>query len=368
MELDALLTLDLSNNQLFSIELILPSELRTFTARNNILAGWPIKEINPSLTTVDLHNNTLEVILIRGPETIHIEHLCVSENQLESFPNRNFSNLRSLDLSFNKFEVIPPFLGTITPSLVRLEMTGNPIETLEFQSPITVSQLVFQKMPKLKIIRNKSFENVTARPSSAEAEPLLDLEISHCPQLTTIEEEAFKGIAFHDFILSHNNISHFANSLTNWSTVEGVLDLQGNPITCSCSSDWIMSEIVNKLYENTETQYLLEELRCGSPEERKGVRLVRYYRHVSPFCGTAGRAAQMRMAPNGEASSEDSLKAGLGFDINAFVSNRRGPSPWLIVGVCAFVLIAMIVVGLIIRRDAIRRYENSRRRMLFSDL
>lgn len=366
MELDALLTLDLSNNQLFSIELILPSDLRTFTARNNILAGWPIKEINPALHTVDLHNNTLEVILIRGPETIYIEQLIVSENQLDSFPHRNFSLLRSLDLSFNRFEAIPEFLGSTMPNLVRLEMSGNPIEHLLFRSPITVSQLVFQNMPKLKVIRENSFENVTARPSSAEAEPLLDLDISHCPLLTTIEDGAFRGVAFHDFILSRNNISHIPSSLTNWSTIEGVLDLQANPIDCSCASDWIMTEIVNKLYENSETQYLLEELRCGAPEERKGVRLVRFYRHVAPFCGATGRAAQMRML--GEEAGEEQGPAKAGFDINAFVSNRRGPSPWLIVGVCAFVLIAMIVVGLVIRSDAKRRYENSRRRMLFSEL
>lgn len=364
MELDSLITLDLSNNHLLSIELILPSDFRSFIARNNIISGWPIKEINPALTTVDLHNNTLEMIVIRGHETIYIEHLILSENQLETFPNRNFSRLRSLDLSNNQFENIPEYLGAITPNIVRLLMSGNPIKILHFPAPIAVSQLVFKNMPKLKAISKNTFENVTARPSSAEAEPLLDLEISHCPLLTTIEEGAFHTISFHNLILSHNNISHIPSTLTNWSIIEGVLDLQGNPIACTCAGDWIMTEIVDKLYANSETQYLLEELRCGSPEEKKGARLVRFYRHVTPFCGD-GRPAKLRMLTDAETEGGP---AKAGFDINAFVSNRRGPSPWLIVGVCAFVLIAMIIVGLIMRKEARRRYENSRRRMLFSDL
>lgn len=247
MELDSLISLDLSNNQLLSIELILPTALTSILFGNNVLAAWPLKEINAALSTVDLHNNTLEFIHILGPETIHIETLILSQNHLEGFPNRLFPHLKALHLNDNKFETVPDLLGEMAPNLDVLEMTGNPIENLQFATPLTVSRLVFKHMPRLTSITRNSFEKVTGRSASLEFEPFLDLTISHCPQLTTIEEGAFDGLNFNDLDLSYNQISRFPKTLTNWTTIPGDLNLQGNPLSCECADEWMMEEILNKL-------------------------------------------------------------------------------------------------------------------------
>lgn len=361
MELDSLLFLDLSNNQLASIELILPGSLTHFHIRNNLLDAWPIKEINPALTLVDLHNNTLDAIQIRGHETIHIEHLIVSRNNLESLPKKNFPKLKSLDLSFNKFETVPGEMGQVAPALDSLIMTGNPIEIIQFTAPLTISRLVFKNMPLLTTIYDKSFENVTGRSSSSEFEPFLDLSISHCPQLSVIEKGAFDGISFNDLDLSHNKIAKFSQSLTNWTSITGHINLQGNPLSCDCVDEWMIPEVLNKLYEDDKLQHLLKNLRCASPPAREGIRLVHFYRHVSPFCGTI-KPMQNRMA------REESAQLS-GFTLgNVFGSNRLGPSAWLVIAVCAFTIICLVIVGIVLQRDINRRVRDSRQRMLFSDL
>lgn len=366
-DLDSLTTLDLSNNHLLAIDLILPHQLTKLFIRNNVLAAWPIKEIATSLSTVDLRNNTLEILHIKGAEDNNIEHLIVSLNQLESFPNQKFPQLKSLDLSSNKFEEVPELLGKLTPKLERLDMSFNPIENLHFSSPITVSQLIFKNMPHLQVIGNNSFENVTARSSSLESEPLLELQISHCPLLTEIGEDAFGGINFFDLDLSYNHISHLPQSLTNWTVISGSLNLQGNPWSCECADEWMMTEILVKLYEDPKLQFLLEDLRCASPDHRRDVRFVHFYRHVTPFCGT-GRPAQYRLI-HLDRKEEETEPLSAGFNIhNVFQSNRRGPSPWIVVVVCAFTVICLTVAGIVLQRDINRRREESRRRMYFSNL
>lgn len=371
MELDSLIHLDLSNNQLLSIELILPSSLKSILIRNNVLASWPIKEINSALSTVDLHNNTLELIHIKGPETIHIEHLIVSENQLESFPRKSFAHLKTLDLSYNKFDATPDQLGAIAPQLEQLDMTGNPLESLNFTSPITIGRLIFKNLPKLTVINELSFENVTGRRVTLESEAYLDLAISHCPLLTTIEDGAFEGLNFYDLDLSNNQITTIPESLTNWTTIPGRLDLQGNPLACDCGAEWMMKDILNKLYEDPKRQYLLEDLRCDSPADRKHMRFVHFYRHVTPFCGT-GRPAMYRLQHREKKAKEEEEEAaqmsGFGTGSSIFGSNRRGLSQWLVIGICAITVICLTVVGVYLQLEMNQRRRDSRRRMLFSDL
>lgn len=358
--LDSLLYLDLSNNHLHLIDLILPNLVKDVILRNNVLAAWPIKESPTRLITLDLHNNTLDNIHIPGTRTVQIEKLIVSRNQLESFPSRRFSHVKALDLSFNRFEVIPEALGD---DLESLEMTGNPIQTLAFTAQITVGRLVFREMPLLTTIEAKSFENVTGRSSSLEFEPFVDLTISHCPLLTTIEAGAFEGLIFNDLDLSYNKIERFPETLTNWTAVTGVVDLQGNPLSCHCADEWMVKEILGKLYKDPKLQYLLENLRCSTPLERAGKRMVHFYSHHSPFCKTE-TSMRLRKKNEGESVAQS---AGFNFG-DIFSSNRRGPSAWLVVAVCAFTITCLVVMGIILQRDVNRRKRDSMRRMLFSDL
>lgn len=70
----------------------------------------------------------------------------------------------------------------------------------------------------------------------------------------------------------------------NWSALDRGVDLQGNPIDCTCDSQWMLDYFVPMLYKNRENHRYLMELRCATPERVKGHRLVRYLNHGDVFC------------------------------------------------------------------------------------
>lgn len=70
----------------------------------------------------------------------------------------------------------------------------------------------------------------------------------------------------------------------NWTALNRGVDLQGNPIDCSCNSQWLLDYFIPMLYEHKENQHYLLELRCATPEAFKGHRLVRYLNHTDVFC------------------------------------------------------------------------------------
>lgn len=327
-------------------------------------------EINSLLSLIDLHNNTLQELSIKGPEWLKVKHLILSKNNLTSIPKKSYPQLRSLDLSHNQFSLIPDNLGKMAPKLEVLKMNNNPIIEIDFHSPITISRLYFKELPHLTIIKKTSFTNVTGRASSIEFEPFVELTISHCPHLETIEEGAFEALNFTDLDLSYNNISTFPSKLTNWTAIPGILNLQGNPLTCDCANEWIISEILMKLYSNTKSQYLLDNLRCASPADKEGLRLVHFYNHITPFCQTGKAYRLLARKNNGEEADEES-KINLGSLFPAFAKDAydQGTLPkFIVVAVCALTVICLVIMGIILQRDIDRRKRESKHRMLFSNL
>lgn len=52
-----------------------------------------------------------------------------------------------------------------------------------------------------------------------------------------------------------------------------------------------MDVILPKLYDQEDLQYLLDDLRCASPANRAGKRLVKYLNHRDAFCGGGGSSS-----------------------------------------------------------------------------
>lgn len=61
--------------------------------------------------------------------------------------------------------------------------------------------------------------------------------------------------------LSYNQLAIIPQTLLNWDSLEGGIDLQGNPLICTCSQQWMLDIILKQLYENEKTQNLLKNLR-----------------------------------------------------------------------------------------------------------
>lgn len=84
--------------------------------------------------------------------------------------------------------------------------------------------------------------------------------------------------------LSYNNFKFIDHNWKNWSALSHGANLQGNPIECTCGSQWLTDYFVPLLYANPNNHQYLNDLRCASPERFKNHRLVEYLNHSEPFC------------------------------------------------------------------------------------
>lgn len=112
----------------------------------------------------------------------------------------------------------------------------------------------------------------------------MELIISHNSALKLIKNSFERVPKLCRLDLSYNNLQTINHNWMNWSALSHGVDLQGNPIECTCNSQWLLDYFVPMLYEHKESQHYLLELRCAAPESYKGHRLVRYMNHEDVFC------------------------------------------------------------------------------------
>lgn len=114
----------------------------------------------------------------------------------------------------------------------------------------------------------------------------VELIITHNPILQTIRNTFERVLNLCRLDLSYNNLKFIDHNWMNWSALHHGADFQGNPIDCTCSSQWILDYFVPMMYENPKNHHYLYDLRCASPERFKNHRLVRYFNHSGAFCRT----------------------------------------------------------------------------------
>lgn len=121
---------------------------------------------------------------------------------------------------------------------------------------------------------------------SASRNSCIKILITHCPLLQTINESFLKvsNLCFLD--LSYNNLKQIDHNWVDWSSLDQGVNLQGNPIHCTCSSQWMIDFLIPQLHGNRKFHQYLLELRCAAPESFKSHRLVRYLGHARSFCGS----------------------------------------------------------------------------------
>lgn len=112
----------------------------------------------------------------------------------------------------------------------------------------------------------------------------VELTISHNPKLRMIHNSFIKVPQLCGLDLSYNNLKLIDHNWMNWSALDHGVDFQGNPIECSCASQWILDFFVPMLYKNPENHHYLYDLRCASPASFNNHRLVHYLNHSDVFC------------------------------------------------------------------------------------
>lgn len=344
-DLESLEHLSLANNELVTIDLILPVTLERLELQNNRIERWPIKHIDGKLKRLELQNNSIISVRTEHHYKSSIEHLNLADNKLDQFPAKSFPAIRHLDLSYNMFYNIPAGLGKKESFLEDLIMDGNPMEQIAFPNPIQVLFLSFNNMPKIRYLEDNSFAQVSGRDQAC-----VRLNITKCPLLSEISETAFGNLKFCSLDLSNNRIRTLPLNVTDWSAIKGEINLQGNPIECSCEMEWILTDVLVKLYEKREHQYLLEDLRCKDPDEFRGFRLVKFYQHKSPFCDRSQSSKYVVETRQVDTAS---------------VTPKGQPSAGLVIGICGFIMCALMVAGFIMVREEKQRLRRNRERMLF---
>lgn len=368
MTLSKLRLLDLSNNNLKHLVFRLPDSIEFLSINNNNLITWPLLSTPKNLTELMLNHNSLERIFPKDQEVQNLRILDVSNNIIHYMPNTQFMQLEKLDLSYNLLNVIPVKLNSIAPLLRNLIVDGTQIEVIKFEEKTILESISLSNLPLLKEIQARAFENLSgSKVTRDESENCIDLKISHNEFLTKIDEAAFEGLAICSLDLSYNNLTEIPENLTDWTKLDNGIDIQGNPLDCSCHNQWMLDSILNTLYYKDFLQVLLLELRCQSPGVFKGKRLVSFLNHKDPFCSDGEdygeKTSKIIQQSNFGGFFLDSEQLAAASPTETRIRFSLAPFSIgfiLILVLCFIILILIIIVGVKWQNDQQKKYRRNR--------
>lgn len=368
-KLTALKLLDLSINSIKRITVRLPDSLQLLTINNNNLNSWPLLNVPENLTELEIQDNTLDYLFPTDKNVPSLVKLDASRNMLHQLPEAQFINLEYLNLGFNLLKSVPHNINTKAPFLKELILDGNEISDIEFVEATTLVSISLCNLTSLHKINAYALQNLSGKNmTSDQLETCVAVKIANNENLVEIEPDAFYGVRFCDLDLSYNNLQTIPQNLTNWKMIENGVNLQGNPLLCSCEQEWILEDIMKTLYDNDDHQELLLELRCQYPEEFKRKRLVQFLKHDNPFCKDIDESEPVlesgfgRFIPNLLPINDDSSHTGKKIEFHL--------TPWtpgfiIIVSLSTIILILFIIVGVKWQRD--QNLKLARRNRLYYD-
>lgn len=257
----------------------LPASLQIAIMKINTFYHWP--KFPGGIKFIDISYNRLSGLY--DETTVNFENLeilNIGGNQIKDLDiTKILPNLFILDMSYNMFKDIPKTLsGQYFPKLEELRLDGNPIETVYFNNVLVLKSLYMNDLDKLVKVDDKAFSNIVGRgiDETEEGEKCFYLYLSNCHSLSEVHVGAFDGTALCMLDLSKNNLTQLPRDLVPWSSVAEGVNLQFNPWHCSCELQWMIDQLLPFLY-STNSSYLLDDLRCGSPAAFQHLRLVHWY-------------------------------------------------------------------------------------------
>jgi len=216
--------------------------------------------------------------------------LSIDHAELSFLPNNTFQplvRLETLSLRHNRFHVIPldelPWLS----QLKRIDLSGNPILTINsnaFRHNGRLRDISFINMPFLAYVEDCAFCNV---------HELRTLQIINCTKFNDFDPEAFgrdnmyfRGLETIDLV--NNSLETLDEDTLPWANVSGMIRLTGNPWKCDCNLLWMMQPGL-KL---DKAQLPI----CATPSNLKGQSVPNVRMNDSTFCIMTRLSARIRTA------------------------------------------------------------------------
>ncbi|XP_011299646.1 leucine-rich repeats and immunoglobulin-like domains protein 2 [Fopius arisanus] len=364
-------TLDLSNNFFTSFEYYLSNVegLKLLNLEHNSLnssiMGANLQELrigyndltslpkNLSVESLSIENNKISDIEYDEMLFNELKYLNLSGNHLSVILNLTLPKLKEMDISNNAFVSIPEnFMSDNLPSLETLVVNGNPIKELKFLNQLNLRNLVVKNITLLNAIYDDAFDKLKGHDGNC-----INITISSNKNLKEFDEKAIRGMNICYLDLSDNGFTRVSQKLEkilNGTLPEYGINLQGNPFICDCKSEWMLEELVPKLYAlNPE---LLIDLKCASPPKLVGKRMVHWMQWKGQvFCDDTLTGSDFSRLEVFEGSRQF-------FNKKNEIALKSGGGMLLIVIGAVVTLLLLVLSGMIISyKSALRRRRVNRR-------
>ncbi|CAK9797738.1 Slit homolog 3 protein [Anthophora quadrimaculata] len=353
--------LNLSFNKILSLEdcnLTYLSSLKEIYLNNNLIVALNMQMLPKSLSKLHFGYNQIseipydlshiEVLNIEYNKiseihdnltSANLQHLNISGNMLSTFPNILFESLQILDISDNNLTRIPEAICVKNfPLIIQLTVSKNPIRNLVFHSELKLKSFIASYMSMLETIDKDTLANL-----KAPWKDCINLTISNNNMLSFIHENALEHMNLCSLDLSNNQLSYVAQNLTTHGDISTThnINLQGNPFKCNCSLQWMLDDLMPKLYSSQPS--LLNNLRCAWPPQILNMRMVHWYKWKNQiFC-----------------IDTSNFKENFAMEV---VTLDSSPGLLIAVGVAMTGLVILVVIGIIwTQRISMRRRRVNRK-------
>ncbi|KAG5330803.1 LRFN4 protein, partial [Acromyrmex heyeri] len=332
--------------------------------------------LNFDLLTLDKHRPLNKLILSKNNIVLlplnelkrlkHLKGLDLSQNKLNNIHSdilKNLNELEDLDYSSNLLWDFDISVLSTESSLSKFNLSYNRMNKLEKSSENATKLKVFDVshnnlvdlnfldiMPELEYL-NLSFNKFTTLPEKKNN--CINITISNNKKLNVIEENVFRHMNICSLDLSNNCFTHLPSKLLNInvynknvSNLKYLINLQGNPFICNCSLQWMLNELIPKLY--ITNPILLEDLRCAEPPALANKRMIHWYKWKGEiFCDEFSHSAE-RMTINIASISSKQV-----------VTFKPGSGMITVLAILTALLGILMIIGMLL----IRRMNAKRRRI-----
>ncbi|XP_066257049.1 protein artichoke [Euwallacea similis] len=229
------------------------------------------------LASLDLDENELEFLETNAMKTLPVlKKINLSRNKIKEIPKMVFVNLPSLqmvELQENQIKAIAPNAFVGVPHLLTLNLSYNHIETLEDAGLRGVKSLELLDVSHNLIgsVASYSLENM---------EWLVELRMDN-NRICGVQGSSFNSMPRLRVLSIRNNkmMSFPERAVERIRSNIAVLDIEGNPLACSCNMLWLQAWLLENgsLGPKCADGYLLREhelSRRDCPEEERNVEIV----------------------------------------------------------------------------------------------